>query len=94
LKYLRKIKEEKEDYCKREDNRRRIETSNVGDAQKIFQNVLDKLSLRVKLRTQRNSQGEKYREGEKYEANVSSREVGNEQSLEKRKKDRNELAYY
>ena len=94
IKYLRKIKEEKEDYCKRENARRRTEAANVGDAQNIFQNVLDKLSLRVKLRTQRNSVGEKYTQGEKYEQNVRNHEVGNEQSLEKRKKERNELAYY
>jgi len=67
---FRRMKREKEDYCRREHVRRVGELRNVDAAQAIFQNVLNKLSLRVRLRTQSKSEGKAYGRGQTYERHV------------------------
>jgi hypothetical protein len=92
LRNLRRMRAEKRDYCVREDNRRRRELSDVGDAQSIFQKVLDKLSMRVKIRTQSNAEGRGYgRAGASKE--VVSAAGSTTSGLDARVKSRAELAY-
>jgi len=88
---FRRMKAEKEDYCKKEHNRRVNELANVSSAEKIFQNVLNKLSLRVKLRTQTKAEGKKYSKREKYEKAVKRAEKSTESGYDTRKKDRAEV---
>jgi len=94
LKALRQMKREKEDYCQNETIRRNRELSDVSNAQGIFQTVLDKLSIRVKLRTQSNIEGKAYNAAQANEANVVKSQQTVEQSVAQRQSQRNTLAYY
>jgi len=94
LKHLRQMKREKIEYCKRETTRRTKEIGDVASAQTIFQNVLDKLSLRVKLRTQDNVEGKKYAKGLNHEKHVAKAKKNTEAGLSAREKERNAIAYY
>jgi len=88
---FRRMKREKDDYCKREHARRVAELANVGSAEKIFQNVLNKLSLRVKLRTQTKSVGGKYGRTEVYEKHVRKAAGSTQSGYESRRKSREEV---
>jgi hypothetical protein len=90
---FRRMKREKDDYCRREHARRVGELSNVSNAESIFQNVLNKLSLRVKLRTQSNVEGKGYRKGEEYEKRVRRAAPGAQSGLSSRVGSRNQVAY-
>jgi len=46
----RKIKAEKDTYCRNEHNRRAVELANIRDASNIFRQVLDAVSKRVNIR--------------------------------------------
>jgi len=94
LKHLRQVKREKIAYCKKETLRRTRELTDVNGAQTIFQNVLDKLSLRVKLRTQANTESKAYGKGTRNREHVVRAESGTEAGLSAREKSRNALAYY
>jgi len=94
LKHLRQVKREKEIYCKKETLRRTRELTDVGSAQTIFQNVLDKLSLRVKVRTQANAEAKAYGKGAGASQHVARAEAGTEASVKARQSSRNALAYY
>jgi len=94
LRHLRQVKKEKDDYCARETNRRNNELRDVGSAQSIFQNVLDKLSMRVKLRTQANAQGGKYAAAQRGTNEVTSDQKNIEAGIAARKKVRSDVAYY
>jgi len=89
---FRRMKREKDDYCKREHARRLTELANVGSAETIFQNVLNKLSLRVKLRTQTKLSGGKYGKAQVYEKHVRKAAKGTESGYEARRKERSEVA--
>jgi hypothetical protein len=93
LRYLRRMKKQKDDYCRREDLRRQRELDNVARAQQIFQNVLNKLSVRVRLRTQSKLDGRRYGKSEDYEKRVVSAAGGAAAGLSRRQKERYELAY-
>jgi len=88
---FRRMKAEKDAYCKHEHSRRVAELANVGSAETIFQNVLNKLSLRVKLRTQSKISGGKYGKGQVYEKHVRKARKGTESGYEKRRKEREEV---
>jgi len=90
---FRRMKREKDDYCRRESARRAGELNNVASAESIFQNVLNKLSLRVKLRTQSNVEGKGYSAGEKYETAVRNAAPGAQAGYSQRVGSRNEVAY-
>jgi len=94
LKHLRQMKREKEAYCKRETLRRNKELGDVGSATTIFQNVLDKLSLRVKLRTQDNIEKKAYGKGLNHEEHVVKARKETKAGISARQKERNALAYY
>jgi len=94
LKQLRQMKKEKEEYCHKETLRRTRELSDVSNAQNIFQTVLDKLSLRVKLRTQSNIEGKTYNAAQAGTANVVQSQQATEKSVATRQSQRNALAYY
>jgi hypothetical protein len=94
LKQLRQMKKEKVEYCHKETVRRTRELSDVSNAQNIFQTVLDKLSLRVKLRTQSNIEGKKYNAAQAGTANVVQSQQATEKSVATRQSKRNALAYY
>jgi hypothetical protein len=94
LKYLRQMKKEKEEYCHNETVRRTRELSDVSSAQNIFQTVLDKLSLRVKLRTQSNLEGKAYHSDQAGSAHVVQSQQSTEQSVATRQAQRNAIAYY
>ena len=89
---FRKLRAEKEDYCRREKGRRAGELSNVSKAEEIFQNVLNKLSLRVKLRTQTNVEGKRYSRREKYEKAVLGVAGSTASGVSSRQKERNAIA--
>jgi len=91
---LRRVKREKEEYCKRENVRRARELVDVGQAQSIFQNVLDKLSLRVKLRTQSNAENKAYGKNEVHTTNVVSAQNQAAAGVGQRQKERHAVAYY
>jgi len=91
LNYFRRMKAEKEAYCKKEHLRRVSELSNVSSAEKIFQNVLNKLSLRVKLRTQTNVEGKKYSKREKYARAVKRAARPTETGYKARRKSRSKV---
>jgi len=93
LRYLRRMKKQKDDYCRREDLRRQRELGNVARAQQIFQTVLNKLSVRVRLRTQSKVDRKGYGKGEDYEKRVVSAAGGAAAGLSRRQKERYELAY-
>jgi len=93
LNNFRKMKQEKDDYCKREHARRVGELVNVSSAESIFSNVLNKLSLKVKLRTQTNVEGKKYGKSELYGKEVNKDAKSVEEGLARRIKDRDALAY-
>jgi peptidoglycan hydrolase CwlO-like protein len=90
---LRRMRKEKKAYCTREHARRVGELTNVGSAEQIFQNVLNKLSLRVKLRTQSNTEGKGYRKGEVYTKHVRAAAGGVETGYKARLGERSEVAY-
>jgi len=90
---FRRMKREKDDYCRREHARRVGELANVSAAESIFQNVLNKLSLRVKLRTQSNSEGKRYSSRDKYETAVRNAAGGAEAGVSQRRRSRAEVAY-
>jgi peptidoglycan hydrolase CwlO-like protein len=90
---FRRMKREKEDYCKREHVRRVGELSNVSAAESIFQNVLNKLSIRVKLRTQSKLEGGKYKKGEEYETAVRNAANPSERGINARIKSRNQVEF-
>jgi len=94
LNQLRQIKKEKDEYCKKETVRRTRELQDVGSAQSIFQNVLDKLSLRVKLRTQSNAEGKGYNKAQAHEEHVVSAHASTEAAVAARRKERHAIAYY
>jgi hypothetical protein len=89
---FRRMKREKDAYCKAEHARRVTELANVKAAVDIFQNVLNKLSIRVKLRTQTKISGGKYGKGQVYEKHVRKAKKGVESDFESRRKERNEVA--
>jgi len=89
---FRRMKREKDDYCRREHARRVTELSNVSKAESIFQNVLNKLSLRVKLRTQSNVEGKKYGKGQRGSRHVRRARKGAEAAIARRQKERAEVA--
>jgi len=91
---LRRVKREKEEYCKRENVRRTRELVDVGQAQSIFQNVLDKLSLRVKLRTQSNTENKAYGQNEVHTTHVVSAQNEAAANVGQRQKERHAVAYY
>jgi len=88
---FRKMKQEKDDYCKREHARRVGELVNVDSAEQIFSNVLNKLSLKVKLRTQTNVEGKKYGKGERYGKAVNRDKTSVEEGVAARVKSRDEV---
>lgn len=90
---FRRMKKEKDDYCRHEHARRVGELSNVAAAEQIFQNVLNKLSLRVKLRTQSKFEGKGYGKGQEYERAVRGAEKPTETGYHARVKNRSQLAY-
>lgn len=90
---FRRMKAEKDAYCAREHNRRVAELSNVASAEQIFQNVLNKLSLRVKLRTQSKTEGRSYGKGEEYEKAVRGARNPTESGLSGRVRSRNAIAF-
>jgi len=90
---LRRMKREQEDYCKREHARRVGELDNVSNAESIFQNVLNKLSLRVKLRTQSNVEGKVYDKKHVYERHVRSAAPGAEAEAKARLSARAQVAF-
>ena len=90
---FRRMKREKDTYCRNEAARRAGELTNVAAAEAIFQNVLNKLSLRVKLRTQSNVEGKGYGSGQQYETAVRNAAGGAESGYQQRVKSRNALAY-
>jgi len=90
---FRRMKAEKDSYCKKEHARRLRELHSVDSAEKIFQNVLNKMSIRVKFRTQNKIEGKKYSKREKYAKEVLKARKGTESGLSSRIKDRAELAY-
>jgi peptidoglycan hydrolase CwlO-like protein len=90
---FRRMKREKDDYCRREQVRRVGELANVSNAESIFQNVLNKLSLRVKLRTQSNTEGKGYKKGEEYEKRVRRAAPGAQAGYSTRVRSRNQVAY-
>jgi hypothetical protein len=94
LKTLRRMKQEKIDYCRRETVRRNRELVDVNGAQSIFQNVLDKLSLRVRLRAQSNTEGKSYNKAQIHEAHVVSAQSSTEAGVSARQKQRHAIAYY
>ena len=94
LKHLRQMKKEKQEYCHNETVRRTRELSDVSSAQSIFQTVLDKLSLRVKLRTQSNVEGKSYNNAQANSANVVQSQQSTEQSVATRQRQRNAVAYF
>jgi hypothetical protein len=87
------MKREKDAYCRQESVRRAGELSNVAAAEAIFQNVLNKLSLRVKLRTQSNTEGKAYSARDKYETAVRNAAGGVESGYRQRVSSRNAIAY-
>ena len=91
---LRRIKKEKEEYNTKENARRIREMNDVNNAQAIFQNVLDKLSLRVKLRTQSNVDGKSYNAAQAASQSVVQAASSVETSVAKVQKERNAVAYY
>jgi peptidoglycan hydrolase CwlO-like protein len=90
---FRRMKREKDAYCRQESVRRAGELSNVSAAEAIFQNVLNKLSLRVKLRTQSNTEGKAYSSRDKYETAVRNAAGGAEAGYRQRVSSRNAIAY-
>ena len=90
---FRRMKAEKDAYCQKEHVRRTRELSDVNNAEAIFQNVLNKLSLRVKLRTQSGVEGKAYGKGEVYEKQIRTAEKPSESELSKRVREREEVAY-
>jgi len=90
---FRRMKREKDAYCRSESVRRAGELSNVAAAESIFQNVLNKLSLRVKLRTQSNTEGKAYSSRDKYETAVRNAAGGAEAGYRQRVSSRNAIAY-
>jgi len=68
--------------------------NDVNNAQAIFQNVLDKLSLRVKLRTQSNVDGKSYNAAQAASQSVVQAASSVETSVAKVQKERNAVAYY
>ena len=90
---FRRMRREKEAYCRRERSRRAGELSNVASAESIFQNVLNKLSLRVKLRTQSNVGGKGYKKGEEYEKAVRGSAASTESGIKQRQSSRSSVAY-
>jgi len=93
LEFFRRMKREKDAYCKKEHLRRVGELANVANAESIFQNVLNKLSLRVKLRTQSVGEGKGYKKGEEYEKAVRASQPSSEAGFKQRKAARNAVAY-
>jgi len=93
LAFFRRMKAEKDAYCKKEHLRRVGELANVDNASAIFQNVLNKLSLKVKLRTQQNVEGKKYGKGERYGKEVNRAAKSTEAEVAARIKARAEVAY-
>jgi len=90
---LRRMKAEKDAYCRKEHVRRTNELNDVNNAQALFQNVLNKLSLRVKLRTQSSVEGKAYGKGETYDKQIRAAERPSTTDLGGRVKARNEVAY-
>jgi peptidoglycan hydrolase CwlO-like protein len=90
---LRRMKREKEAYCRREHARRVGELSNVRSAENIFQNVLNKLSLRVRLRTQSNTEGKGYGKGQVYAKHVRAAANPADAGIHARTRARHAVAY-
>jgi len=87
------MKQEKDDYCRKEHARRVTELNNVASAEQIFTNVLNKLSIRVKLRTQTKAEGKAYGKTEEYDKAVRGAKSPTETGYEARLKERSEVAY-
>jgi hypothetical protein len=90
---FRRMKKEKDDYCRTEHARRVGELSNVTSAEQIFQNVLNKLSLRVKLRTQSNVEGKGYNKAQEYEKHVRTAANPTESGHKQRLKERSSVEF-
>ena len=90
---FRKMKSEKDAYCKKESLRRANEINNVNQAQSIFLNVLNKLSLRVKLRAQSGVEGKGYGKGQTYDKAVRNAQRSSDEGIASRLKSREEVAY-
>jgi len=89
---FRRMKKEKDDYCKKEHQRRVNELANVKAAQTIFESVLNKLSSKVRARTQSKMQGKKYGKGEQFmRKEVVRAEKGTDTGLASRVKERAEV---
>jgi len=88
---FRRMKAEKDAYCKKEHARRVAELNNVSNAEQIFTNVLNKLSIRVKLRTQSKTEGKAYGKTEEYDKAVRGAQPSTEAEHTKRIKEREEV---
>jgi len=93
LAYFRRMKAEKDAYCKKEHLRRVAELQNVDNAEKIFSSVLNKLSARVRIRTQTNIEGKKYTKREQYERAVRRARKGTVAALKAREKVRDAVVF-
>jgi len=93
LAYFRRMKAEKEAYCKKEHLRRVAELANVDSAEKIFSTVLNKLSARVRYRTQTNVEGKKYSKRERYGSEVRKARKGTVAALKAREKVRDAVVF-
>jgi hypothetical protein len=90
---FRRMKAEKLAYCKKEHVRRLGELANVDAAKAIFQNVLNKLSLRVKLRAQSKTEGKAYGKGQEYEKHVRIAAPGTQAGISGRQKSRSKVVF-
>jgi len=88
---FRKMKKEKDDYCRKEHARRVGELANVSSAESIFQNVLNRLSVRVKVRSQ--ARFDKKGEVAEHKHNVRDSERSVDDEFKKRRSERQEVAY-
>ena len=88
---FRRMRKEKQAYCRKERSRRAGELANVSNADAIFKNVLNKLSIRVKLRTQSVTEGKGYKKGEEYEKGVRNAAAPSESGYKQRVASRREV---
>jgi len=93
LAYFRRMKAEKDAYCKKEHTRRVAELANVDSADKLFSNVLNKLSARVRIRTQTNVEGKKYSKAEQYERAVRKARKATAAGVKARRKVRSAIVF-
>jgi hypothetical protein len=92
LENIQKICKEKEDYYVNETNRRNGEIKTISDAQKLFDNILNNLSQRVKERAENLSNGAKDA-GNALPANVVSNKGAIQTALDTRVNDRAKVVF-